>query len=106
MRVLRECLNGLTDFEQIQQDIRNKKPIAVSGCVDSQKAHFMWALSEDFPFRIVITHSEIRAREIYEDFSFYSKDVYLFPAKDFIFFQADINGSKVTRERIMVYRRI
>lgn len=106
MRVLRECLNGLTDFEQIQQDIRDKKPIAVSGCVDSQKAHFMWALSEDFPFRIVITHSEIRAREIYEDFSFYSKDVYLFPAKDFIFFQADINGSKVTRERIMVYRRI
>ena len=95
MKVLRECLNQLTDFEQMQKELRDKKAIAVSGCVDSQKVHFMRGLSEDFPYRVIITHSEIRARELYEDFSFYSKDVYFFPAKDFIFFQADINGNKV-----------
>ena len=106
MKVLRECLNQLTDFEQMQKELRDKKAIAVSGCVDSQKVHFMWGLSEDFPYRVIITHSEIRARELYEDFSFYSKDVYFFPAKDFIFFQADINGNKVTKERIAVLRRI
>lgn len=106
MKVLRECLNQLTDFEQMQKELRDKKTISVSGCVDSQKVHFMWGLSEDFPYRVIITHSELRARELYEDFSFYSKDVYFFPAKDFIFFQADINGNKVTKERIAVLRRI
>ena len=70
MKVLRECLNQLIDFEQMQKELRDKKAIAVSGCVDSQKVHFMWGLSEDFPYRVIITHSEIRARELYEDFSF------------------------------------
>lgn len=106
MKVLRDCLNELTDFLQMQKDLRDGNTISVSGCVDSQKVHFMWGLSEDFPYRVIITHSEIRARELYEDFAFFSKDVYYFPAKDFIFFQADLNGNKLTRERIAVYRRI
>ena len=106
MKVLRECLKGFADFDEMQKSLRDGKNIAVSGCVDSQKVHMMWGLSEDFPYRVVATYSEKRARELYEDFSFYNKDVLYFPAKDFIFFQADIHSNKVTRERIAVYRRI
>lgn len=106
MKVLQDCLKGLSDFEEMQKSIQSGKSIAVSGCVDSQKVHMMWGLSEDFPYRVVATYSDKRARELYEDFSFYTKDVLYFPAKDFIFFQADIHSNKVTRERIAVYRRI
>ena len=106
MKVLQECLKGFADFDEMQKSLRDGKNIAVSGCVDSQKVHMMWGLSEDFPYRVIATYSEKRARELYEDFSFYNKDVLYFPAKDFIFFQADIHSNKVTRERIAVYRRI
>ena len=106
MKVLRDCLKGLSDFDEMQKSLRDGKNISVSGCVDSQKVHMMWGLSEDFPYRVIATYSEKRARELYEDFSFYTKDVLYFPAKDFIFFQADIHSNKVTRERIAVYRRI
>lgn len=106
MKVLQDCLKGLSDYEDMLKSLRDGENIAVSGCVDSQKVHMMWGLSEDFPYRVIATFSDKRARELYEDFSFYTKDVLYFPAKDFIFFQADIHGNKVTRERIAVYRRI
>jgi transcription-repair coupling factor (superfamily II helicase) len=106
VKVLQDCLRGLSDFEEMQKSIQSGKNIVVSGCVDSQKVHMMWGLSEDFPYRVIATYSDKRARELYEDFSFYTKDVLYFPAKDFIFFQADIHGNKLTRERIAVYRRI
>lgn len=106
MRALKECLKELSDFEYMQRDLRDGNSISVSGCVDAQKVHLMWGLSEDFPYRIVLAPNEIRAREICEELSFYEKDVYYFPPKDLIFFQADIHGNKVTKDRIAVFRRI
>lgn len=106
MKVLQDCLKGLSDFEEMRKDMGNGRSIAVSGCVDSQKVHMMWGLSENFPYKVIATYSDKRARELYEDFLFYTKEVLYFPAKDFIFFQADIHSNKVTRERIAVYRRI
>ena len=88
MKVLQECLKGFADFDEMQKSLRDGKNIAVSGCVDSQKVHMIWGLSQDFPYRVIATYSEKRARELHEDFSFYNKDVLYFPAKDFIFFQA------------------
>lgn len=106
MKVLQDCLKGLSDFEKMQKDMGEGRNIALSGCVDSQKVHMMWGLSGDFPYKVIATYSDKRARELYEDFLFYTKEVLYFPAKDFIFFQADIHSNKVTRERIAVYRRI
>ena len=33
-------------------------PIVLNGCVDSQKAHFIPNLGEDFPCRLVLTYKE------------------------------------------------
>lgn len=106
MKVLQECLEGLSDFEEMAKSLQEGKAIGISGCMDSQKVHMMWGLSDHFPYTVVATYSDKRAKELYEDFSFYTKDVMYFPAKDFIFFQADIHGNKVTRERLHVYRKI
>lgn len=35
----------------------------MQGCIDAQKAHFIYGLSEDFLFRVIVTYSELRARE-------------------------------------------
>ena len=43
---------------------------------------------------------------MYEDYQFYDRNVMLYPAKDLIFFQADIHGNQLTKERIKVFRRM
>ena len=37
-------------------------PIVLNGCVDSQKAHFIPNLGEDFPCRLVLTYKEDKAK--------------------------------------------
>ncbi len=107
MQALLQPLRELAEFSEIQSDIRKKSGIiSVSGCVDSQKLHMIYGLSEGVRHKIIVTYSDLRAKEIYEEYKFYDRNVLLYPAKDLIFFQADIHGNQLTRERIRVLRRL
>ena len=46
------------------------------------------------------------AKELYEDYRFYDKRVYYYPAKDLLFFQADIHGNLLIRQRMQVIRAL
>lgn len=65
-------------------------------CVDSQKAHLIFALSREESlkdsarFRLVLTYSDLRARQIAQDCALYDRNTALFPARDLIFYQADL----------------
>lgn len=107
MQALLQPLTELAEFSEIKSDIRKKSGIiSVSGCVDSQKLHMIYGLSEGVRHKIIVTYSDLRAKEIYEEYKFYDRNVLLYPAKDLIFFQADIHGNQLTRERIKVLRRL
>ena len=47
------------------------------------------------PMRLVIAGDERQAKEIFEDLRFYDKNTMFYPAKDLLFFQADISGKSV-----------
>lgn len=66
----------------------------------------IYGLGDGFPCKVIVTYSDLKVREIYEDYKFYDRNVYLYPAKDLIFFQADIHGNKLTAERVKVLRRL
>ena len=68
--------------------------------MESQKAHLMYGLSGLFPCHLVIAADEKSAKELYEDYRFYDKRVYYYPAKDLLFFQADIHGNLLIRQRM------
>ena len=57
-------------------------------------------LGGEFPFRIILTYSEQRAKEIYEDCRYFDHETVLYQAKDFLFFHADIQGNLLVRQRI------
>ncbi len=80
--------------------------VSLTGCVDSQKLHMIYGLSEGVRTKVIVTYSDLKAREIYEEYKFYDRNVMLFPAKDLIFFQADIHGNQLVRERVKVLRRL
>ena len=107
MEALLSPLRELAQYQEIRDIITKKRSSAlVSGCMDSQKLHMVYGLSEGFRYKVIVTYSDLRAKEICEEYRFYDRNVYLYPAKDLIFFQADIHGSNLTRERVKVLRRM
>lgn len=107
MQALLAPLRELAGFDQMKERIqKNSGPVSVTGCVDSQKLHLIYGLSEQSRVKVIVTYSDLRLREIYEEYKFYDRNTFLYPAKDLIFFQADIHGNQLTRERVRVLRRL
>lgn len=107
MKAFLTPLQGFAEFEQIKEKSKtNKGILQVSGCMESQKSHLMYGLSGIAPYRLILAEDERRAREIYEDYRFYDRKVYSYPAKDLLFFQADIHGNLLIRQRMKVIKAL
>ena len=107
MKAFLTPLQGFAEFDQIKEKSKtNKGILQVSGCMESQKSHLMYGLSGIAPYRLILAEDERRAREIYEDYRFYDRKVYSYPAKDLLFFQADIHGNLLIRQRMKVIKAL
>lgn len=107
MQALLAPLQELADYGHMKELLRKHLgPVALSGCVESQKLHMMYGLSEGFRYKVIVTYSDLKAKQLYEEYQFYDRNVMLYPAKDLIFFQADIHGNQLIRERIKTMRRL
>lgn len=107
MRALLAPLEELAEYEEIKRALtKEKAAVSLSGCVDSEKLHIIYGLSDGFRYKIIATYSDLKAKELYEDYKFYDRNVTLYPAKDLIFFQADIHGNQLVMERMKCLRRL
>ena len=107
MQALLTPLYELAEYDQMKKELRAGNGIvSVSGCVDAQKWHMAYGLGDGYKFKIIATFSELHVREIYEQFRAYDRNTYAYPAKDLIFYQADIHGNQQTKERIRVLKRL
>ena len=97
----------LKEYEDLTDALKkNKGPLHVTGTMDSQKVQLMYELGGSQGWKLVVTYDELRAREIYDDFRNFTRQVWLYPAKDLLFFSADIHGNLMTRERLAVLRHL
>ena len=107
MKTFTEPLKELKEFNDIRDNIKlNTLPVQITGCIDSQKSHLMHSLGEGFLFKVIVTYNDLKAKEIYEDYRLYDKNVFLYPSKDIIFYSADIHGRAIVRDRLEIMRRI
>ena len=107
MKTFLQPLQNLAEMEELQKLAgKNRGVIAVSGCMESQKAHLMYGLSGLFPCHLILSGDERGAKQIYEDYRFYDKDVLYYPARDLLFFQADIHGNLIIRQRMQVIKAL
>ena len=107
MRALLEPFSELKEFQEICGYLeKNNTPIQITGCIDSQKCHVIAGLGEKYPYKVIVAANEIKAKEIYEDYRLYDKNVFLYPAKDAIFYNADARGNTIVRERWQVLQRL
>lgn len=107
MKAINQPLLESEEFIKIKKEIcANRFPTLITGCIDVQKGQLIHNLAADHQFRIIITHSEIRAKELYESYRFFDKNVYLYPAKDVLFYSADIHGHMIMQQRIQVMQKL
>lgn len=107
MKTFTAPLTELKEFNDIRDNIRMRAlPVQVTGCIDSQKCHLIHGLGEDFRYKVIVTYNDLKAKEIYEDYRLYDKEVLLYPAKDIIFYSADIHGNAIVRDRLKVLSRL
>ncbi len=98
-------LQELAEFETIYKKRRERQGLVqVAGCVSSQKTHMMYALSDGFDKKIIAVSSEAKAKQIYEEYKFLESQVYYYPAKDLLFYQADLRGKYLVQQRMQVYQ--
>ena len=65
-------LEGLAEYGQVRRCLKeNRGILQVSGCLESQKAHWLYGLSDLHSCRLVVAEDDQRAKEFYEDYRFY-----------------------------------
>ena len=107
MNALLSPLSELADYEEI---LKNRKKgsgiLQITGCVNSQKTHLMYALSDRIPYRLAVFSNDEKAKQAYEEYRFLEENVYYYPARDLLFYHADIKGKYLQSQRMEVVRAI
>lgn len=106
MKTFTEPLKNLADYDNIIKEMNKASGVMLSGCIDSGKAHLAFCLGEKYKTKVLVTYSESRARQLCEDYRFFDKNVMYYPAKDFIFYSADVHGNLIVQERLKVVERL
>ncbi len=107
MQALTAPLKELAEFEEIEK-IKRQAPgiIQITGCVNSQKSHMMYALSDGCKYKVIVCSSESKAKQVFEEYRFLDPLTCYYPAKDFLFYQADIRSKELLRQRMDVVKKI
>ena len=103
MKAIFEPVYNTAGVEQLNKELAKDggRTVMVSGCIDTQKLHFSSAIASNYNFQLVITSDEGKARDMAEDARFFNGgNVMYYPAKDVIFYNADVQGRQIAGERI------
>ena len=107
MRSFTEPLLELEEYNKLKKELINRKGIVqVSGCIDTQKPHFMYSILGEGRSGLVVTFQEQKARELYENYRFFDRNVVYYPPKDVLFYQSDIRGNLLTAERLLAVKAL
>ena len=100
-------LEVLEELAECRHRIEGRgETISLDGLVEEARLHIMSVLSASYRFRLIIAPDDLRAHRITQDYEFFDRNVCEYPAKDMIFYQADIHGAESVARRLKCLRRI
>jgi transcription-repair coupling factor (superfamily II helicase) len=108
LQVWEEPLLELKSYNALLQSIRKKiTPVLATGVIDVQQTHMVCSLLENTKkSSLFITYSESRAKEICEDMQCFHQQAFFYPAKDILFYSADVHSKEIQRERFRILERL
>ena len=100
-------LQEMEEYLQLKTAVgQGHTPVSAVGGLDAQRCHFIYGMEDICDVRLIITHNEIRAKEIVDDYRLYDRSVMYYPAKDLIFYSADVHGQALVKERLRVIQAL
>lgn len=86
---------------------KNKFPLSIFGVSDSARSYLINGLYDeiDKPF-LILTHSDMEAKNLYEDLSLYIPECFYFPTKEVVFYNIDAISGDLRWERLKVLKEI
>ena len=108
---LQEVMQPLKDnmkFKSITEKISEKTfPINIYGISESGKSYIINGIFEENDnSMVVVTHSDVDAKNLYEDLSFYTTDVFYFPVREVVFYNVDAISGDLRWARLKVIKEI
>ncbi|SFG14896.1 transcription-repair coupling factor [Oribacterium sp. WCC10] len=107
-------------YKELQQALQERRgPLAVTGTVDPVKAQILVALNSAAQvsaknagvkfggsWKLMVVKDEMTGKQFVKDIHAFSENAWYYPAKDFLFYQADTQGTLITRQRVEVLRHL
>ncbi|MBS4899240.1 MAG: transcription-repair coupling factor [Clostridiales bacterium] len=107
MKNFLNVLDEMAAFQEIKEGLKKEgSTVLVSGLVDSGKTHMAESLREDLPFHLYVTYDEKKAAQISGDSRFFGGETLLYPAKDIVFYSADMHSNDITARRAACIKAI
>ena len=111
MKALTAPLEQYGQYRESLHDLfREHGYVLYDRCAEPSKQQLIYTLSReessDADRVLIVTYSDLKARRIRDEYAFYDRNTVLFPAKDLIFYQADLRGRQIVTERMRALRRI
>ena len=102
--MLEQIFENDTVYGKIKAGLESDQgPVLVSGCTDGAKAHLVSTFKgkkKRGNYKIIVTADENKAKEWVENFRFFGGEAAYFPAKDPLFYSADVHGNAIAKERL------
>lgn len=95
-------------FKKVLESIEKEQfPIDINGLSDSGKSYIINGIFDECNNSLVIvTHSDMDAKNIYEDLSLYLTEVYYFPIREIVFYNVDAISGDLRWARLKVIKEI
>ncbi|MGL4738003.1 MAG: transcription-repair coupling factor [Cellulosilyticaceae bacterium] len=104
-----EPLKAIEGFEAFVEAMRKNANGKVVGAVEASKGHLIYGFSYYANKKpLVVAHDEVSAKKIYEDLQYLygESEVYLYPARDILFYNADVHSMDITAERMKIIEKL
>ncbi|MCL2664079.1 MAG: transcription-repair coupling factor [Defluviitaleaceae bacterium] len=86
---------------------RGDTPVLAAGVAESQKWHLAAGLMQTGRPAMVVCASEIKAKEICGDLSYFFGDrACLYPSRDVLFYSAEVKSADITRRRFSIIEKL
>ena len=108
MNTILEELEKSNKFTELQNQIKNKKsPIAISGLTSLSEAMCICKVTENLKRpTLIITYNEVQAKNLVNDFKFFTDKVVFFPKKEIVTYDYVAESKNLPYERIEVLNKI
>ncbi|SEG37841.1 transcription-repair coupling factor [Eubacterium ruminantium] len=107
MEAIRSAFRESEAFRKVNNAVKlNDFPLYVWGLTRAGIPVLAEELADESKISLIITYDDARADKLYNDYKLYNKNVFIYPAKDVLFYYADVHGNATARKRLEIIRRL